>query len=88
MAHTAAARKALRQTKKHTYRNRRVKERLKDLVKRLQGMLAEQKNEEAQALLPKFMQALDKAAKEKIIHRNRANRLKSAWMKRLSVKEK
>lgn len=84
MAHTHAALKAQRQTKKHTARNRAVKERIKDAVKSIGKLTAEKKTAEARASLPKFVKILDKAAKNRVIHRNRANRLKSAWMKRIN----
>jgi len=83
MAHTHAALKAQRQTKKRTARNRQVKERVKDVTKALGKLTAEKKAAEARAALPKLYQILDKAAKEHIIHKNKANRLKSTWMKRV-----
>ncbi|MBI4135448.1 30S ribosomal protein S20 [Candidatus Uhrbacteria bacterium] len=85
MAHTHAAIKAQRQTKKRTSRNRTVKERIKDSVKTLGKLVLEKKATEAKAALAKFYKLVDKAAKEHIIHRNRAMRLKSAWAKRLNV---
>lgn len=85
MAHTHAAIKAQRQTKKRTARNRAVKERIKDAVKALGKLLAAKKTDEAKAALPKFYQLLDKAAKERTIHPNKAARLKSAWMKKVNA---
>lgn len=84
MAHTHAALKAQRQTKKRTARNRQVKERIRDALKSLGKLLAAKKTDEAKAALPAFYQLLDKAAKERTIHPNKANRLKSAWMKKVS----
>lgn len=85
MAHTHAAIKAQRQTKKRTARNRAIKERIKDATKALGKLVAEKKIAEAKAALPKLYKLLDKAAKEHTIHQNRANRLKSAWAKKVSV---
>ncbi|MBI2552212.1 30S ribosomal protein S20 [Candidatus Uhrbacteria bacterium] len=83
MAHTQSALKHVRQTKKHTARNRAVKERIKDAVKNLGKLTAAKNAAEAKTALQKFYKLADKAAKNHIIHRNRANRLKSAWMKRV-----
>ena len=85
MSHTMAAAKAQRQTKKRTARNRAIKERIKDALKNLNKLVAEKKSAEARAALPKFYQLLDKAAKAHTIHQNKANRLKSAGMKRVSA---
>lgn len=85
MAHTHAAIKAQRQTKKRTARNRQVKERIKDAVKSLAKLVAAKKTDEAKTALPKFYQILDKATKERTIHPNKAARLKSAWMKKVSA---
>lgn len=85
MSHTMAAAKAQRQTKKRTARNRAIKERIKDAVKSLSKLVAAKNAAEAQAALPKFYKLLDKAAKEHTIHRNKANRLKSTWMKKVSA---
>lgn len=85
MAHTRAAIKAQRQTKKRTARNHQIKERIKDATKSLSKLLAAKKTAEAKAALPAFYQLLDKAAKERTIHPNKASRLKSAWMKKVSA---
>lgn len=85
MSHTMAAAKAQRQTKKRTARNRAIKERIKDAVKNLSKLTAAKNMADAKAALPKFYKLLDKAAKERTIHPNKANRLKSAWMKKVSA---
>ena len=84
MAHTKAAEKAQRQTQKRTARNRQVKERIKDATKNLLGLISAKKMDEAKAALPKFIKLLDKSAKQNVIHKNKAARLKSAWMKKLN----
>ena len=83
MAHTHAAIKAQRQTQKRTARNHQIKERLKDMTKMLGKLVSEKKITEAKAALPKFYKMLDKAGKERTIHPNKANRLKSAWAKKI-----
>lgn len=85
MAHTHAAIKAQRQTKKHTARNRAVKERIKDAVKNLHKLVMAKNLAEAKAALPKFYKLLDKAARARTIHTNKARRLKSAWAKRINI---
>lgn len=85
MAHTHAAIKHLRQTVKRTAKNKKIKERIKDSIKSLQKLVVDKKIADAKAALPKFVQLLDKAAKRHVLHRNRANRLKSAWMKKVGA---
>lgn len=85
MAHTHAALKAQRQTKKNTARNRQIKERIKDAIKMLGKLAADKKMDEAKAGLPKFYKLLDKAAKTHVIHKNKADRLKGAWAKRINA---
>lgn len=85
MAHTHAAIKAQRQTKKRTARNHQIKERIKDATKSLGKLLAAKKVDEAKAALPKLYQLLDKAAKERTIHPNKAARRKSGWTKKVSA---
>jgi len=41
--------------------------------------------EQAQALMPRAARELDKAAKKKIIHKNKAARLKSRLMKQINA---
>ncbi|KKU73285.1 MAG: 30S ribosomal protein S20 [Parcubacteria group bacterium GW2011_GWA2_47_26] len=83
MAHTKAALKGIRQTKKRTARNRQVKERIKDALKALGKLVAAKKIDEAKAMLPKLYKMLDKAAKMQIMPKNKAERLKSRWAKQL-----
>lgn len=85
MAHTHAAIKAQRQTKKRTARNRAIKERIKDAVKNLRNLVAAKNMAEAKAALPKLYKLLDKAAREHTIHVNKARRLKGAWAKRINI---
>ncbi len=85
MSHTHAAEKAQRQTAKRTGRNRTVKERIKDAIKNLGTLLASKKIAEAREALPKFYKLLDKSAKQHVLHKNKAARIKSAWMKKVSA---
>lgn len=78
-----AAKKALRQSIKRRKRNLRYKKKIKELLKDYKNLVAEKKREEAKALLPQIYKILDKAAKEKIIKKGKANRLKSKMAKML-----
>lgn len=75
-----AAFKHLRQTKKRTGPNKKKKDAIKDLRKKIQKFLAEKKVEDAKKLAPSFFKAVDKAAKTHTIAKNRASRLKSRLM--------
>lgn len=72
--------KKLKQSLKHRAHNRSVKSGVKELVDKFK------KSPTAQAY-SKAVSALDKAAKNNIIHPNKAARLKSRLAKRLKGKE-
>src|SRR5579863_2081977 len=69
-----SAKKKLRQDKKRTLRNAKVEERLKDAIK------AAKKNPTIKTVSLAF-QLADKAAKNHIIHKNKAARIKSSLTK-------
>ena len=87
MANTSSAKKAHRSSlKKRVFNLRRTRD-MKDAVKEVRTFVSEKKKSEAQALLPKAYQALDKAAKRGVIKANTASRSKSrlaAAIKKLS----
>lgn len=72
-----AARKYLRQTKKHQAANLIYKNKLRGLLKEARILVAEKKLKEAKNLLPQVYKALDKAAKANAIKKNAADRNKS-----------
>lgn len=72
-----AAKKALRQNRKRRARNQKRKRKIRELRKEAEKLLRQGKKEEAEKLLPAFQKAVDKAAKDNIIHPNKAARLKS-----------
>jgi len=74
---TQSAKKALRQNATRHERNLVKKDAYKKAVKDFRSLIAEKKAEEAKKLLPAVFQALDKAAKTKVIEKNKASRLKS-----------
>lgn len=86
MPHKQSAKKHLRQTKKRTARNKQTKERIKDAVKKIEKLVVDKKLDEAKALLPKLTKMLDKAAKTRVIHTNKARRFKSKLTSKVSKK--
>lgn len=80
---TASAKKALRQARTRRERNLIRKEAYKKAVTSFRKLIAAKKTEEAKKLLPLAFKALDKAAKTKVIEKNKASRLKSQLAKAL-----
>lgn len=81
MANLKSSKKDIRRIARRTEANRTIKSRLKTLRKRVLG------SEEAAVVGPcavEMASALDKAAKTGVIHRNKANRLKSIAARRLA----
>lgn len=83
-----SAKKALRGSKrKHTFNLRRNKA-MNETVKEVKKLTASKNKKEAEALLPKMYQAIDKAAKRGIIKKNTAARKKSRLVKSIKKIEK
>ena len=74
---TSSAKKALRQNLTRRARNVVKKEAYKKAVASYRKLVAGKKMDEAQKMLPLVFKTLDKAAKTKVIEKNKANRLKS-----------
>jgi small subunit ribosomal protein S20 len=74
---TQSAKKALRQNKTRHARNLIKKESYKKTIVKYRRFVAAKNMEEAAKALPAVFKALDKAAKTKVIEKNKANRLKS-----------
>lgn len=72
-----AAIKHLRQSQKHRVVNRKMKDALKDALKNAKRLAGEKKAAELLQKLPEFYQLIDKAAKNNLIHANKAARKKS-----------
>jgi small subunit ribosomal protein S20 len=77
MAITQSAKKAIRQNEKRRERNLVYIRQIKKLVKEAKDLVTQKKIKEAQEMLPKVYQILDKAAKVGIIKANNASRRKS-----------
>lgn len=74
---TTSAKKALRQNKVRKVRNTVKKEAYKKAITGLRKLVVAKKFDEAVKALPTAMKALDKAAKTKVIEKNKASRMKS-----------
>lgn len=81
MAITKSAKKALRQNIKRKAHNLVYSNKIKSLVKEVRGLILAKKPKEAEVILPRLYQALDKAAKVGIIKKNAASRKKSRLTK-------
>ncbi len=80
-----AAAKALRKSAKNRAFNIKVKNQFKTLVKDTRKLIASKNIAEAKTKVMATAQALDKAARKKVIKKNTAARLKSRLMKALNA---
>jgi len=80
---TRSAKKRLRQSLKRRERNLERKRALRIVVKQIKRALTAGDKAQAEELIPRLMQAADKAAKKRAIHPNKAARIKSRLMKRI-----
>ncbi len=83
---TSSAKKALRQNKTRHARNLAKKDGYKKVVVKYRKLVAAKSSDEAKKLLPLVFKALDKAAKTKVIEKNKASRLKSRLSRLVAVK--
>ncbi len=79
-----AAKKYLRQTKKHRVLNLARQKTAKDIVKKIKKMALGGQKDEAKKLMSQAYQAIDKAAKRGVIKKKTASRQKSRLMKMLN----
>ena len=82
MANHKSSEKRIRQIKSRTLRNRYAAKTMRNALKKIR--LSEDK-EEVKTLCPKVCSMLDKLAKRNIIHKNKANNLKSKVAKRVNA---
>ena len=83
MANTHSAKKNIRKTARQTIRNRVIKSRLKSLRKNVNQAATSGDAQAARQAAINLVSAVDKAAKTKVIHRNAAKRMKSAYAKHI-----
>jgi len=79
-----SAKKDLRQNKKRRLENLKVKNKMKDQIKKLKSFISEGKKKEAQEILNQTYKAIDKAAKKRVIKKNTAARKKSKLSKMIN----
>ncbi|MDR0534420.1 MAG: 30S ribosomal protein S20 [Verrucomicrobiales bacterium] len=81
MANTKSAAKSARSSQRRRTVNKNSSATYKQAEKQLRALVAGGKKDEAVKLLPKVYATLDKAAKKKTVHKNKANRSKSRLAK-------
>ena len=81
MPNTKSAKKAVRGSERKRRHNMFWKKKIKDATK----VLTVGKESAGPTTLSDLQKALDKATKENVIHKNKANRLKSKYAKRFSA---
>lgn len=81
MANTKSAQKNIRKSAVRTEANRKVKSRLKTLTKTAKAAVESKDAAKITAATVKTVSAFDKAAKTGVIHKNKANRVKSRLAK-------
>lgn len=81
MANNKSAIKRVRQTSKRKTENRYFARTMRSALKKIRNTTS---REEAMALLPKFTGLLDRLAKKRIIHQNKAANLKSSVAKHVN----
>jgi len=81
---TSSAKKALRASKHKAAFNMKRRDAFSDAVKKVKKLIIAKKIKEAEALMPTAFQAIDKACKTNLIHKNTASRKKSRLAKMLA----
>ncbi|GAB4303484.1 MAG: 30S ribosomal protein S20 [Marinilabiliales bacterium] len=81
MAHHKSALKRIRQNEKRRLANRYYAKTMRNALKKLRNT---KDKKEAEELLPKVTQMLDKLAKKNVIHKNKASNLKSKIAKHVN----
>ncbi len=81
MANHKSAKKRIRQTEKRRLHNRYYKKSTRTMIKTLRAITDK---EEAEKFLPKVVSKIDRLAKRKIWHKNKAANLKSKLMKHVA----
>ena len=80
--------KALRQAKKRTLRNQKVKEGISFLRRSVRKAMESKDVKKAQELVKSTIKAVDKAVQNKVLKRNTGGRIKSRLMKKLNAMTK
>lgn len=83
MPNTPAAKKTLRQDKKKEKRNKKKKRAMREAIKDFEKAIEAGDKEKAEEIFPEVQEKIDKVAKDNLIHKNKASRLKSRLGKKL-----
>jgi small subunit ribosomal protein S20 len=87
MANTASAKKAIRSSARKRHHNLYWKDKIKGAEKDLKKSLSSKSLDVGilNTQLSMLQKMLDKAAKQKVIHKNKANRLKARYAQKITV---
>jgi len=88
MPQTKSAKKRLRQSLKKAARNRQIKNRVKNSIKKFLQLINQKNVEEAKKRLPEVIKLIDSAWAKGVFHKNKAAREKSKLMRKLNQAEK
>lgn len=89
MANTRSTKKSIRSALKKRAHNLVWQKAVKSKVKTMKALIEEKADpKDMIANLVALQKATDKAAKEKVIHKNKANRIKSRYAKRITALQK
>jgi small subunit ribosomal protein S20 len=78
---TSSAKKALRSSKKKKVFNLHRKDEMQTVIKQYKKLVAAKKTADAQKLVPRLQQVIDKAEKRGLIKKNTASRKKARLIK-------
>ena len=81
---TKSTKKAVRKNIKRAIKNKKKLGEMKNLLKKVRILVFQKKIEEAKKILPQIYKILDKAAKNGLIKKNKADRLKSRATKNIA----
>jgi small subunit ribosomal protein S20 len=84
LANIASAKKRVRQARKRTLQNNKVKSQIRYSVKKFLEAINSADSDNIQASFKEAIKIIDKAASKGVIHKNAAARKKSSLYKRLS----
>ena len=88
MPQTKSAKKALKQTKTRTQRNKQVRQNIDILFRNFKKFLSNKDQTKTEEFAKKLVKAIDKAAQKNVIHKNKAARKKSRMMKKVNELKK
>jgi len=86
MPNLKTAKKNLRKTKKRTVLNNQYKNKIDYLIRKIKKGVKEG-TENLKEMLTSLYKLVDKAAKKKVIHKNKARRIKSKMAKLIKIKK-